>query len=439
MPITVKHRAADSGQALSRAAYGAGAADWWDRLARSGMTAAQLYEGRTRQERGIEAQAAAQERAAAIRDDERAELRGVREDRERQLARAAMVETGMEPAPGEGDIGYLQRAQPEMDPGRKDERAKELRQRERADLQKQLAVVKKYPGLEESERAVQIKRLERALLEVPPEEEEQPPNPEEMYQRSTYVDPQSGATIGFDPQTGKPFKLVDAPKPEAGAAPKFGDFNKEMDTATKFLQAAAQAAVAGTTNVPKAVTQEDAFKLVQERRKLFGRIGEDPDIERKAQQEYNAALQAREEELALGVEAGGGAPEVEPPVGAEAGVPPAPGVGVQDTGPKRVWFSPPPQPEYGLPGDPETIRKETVRVEQLRQKREQADLARIANDPKYMAQRKKYKAQGMSADRISLMLRMQLASEDEGDTLTQTGTPQEYAAWRAEHNKQFGE
>ena len=291
MPITVSHRARGSEEALARAASDVGARSFWDRFLKSGFAGAQIVERRRGQERAIEAQREAQLRAADIRVAERKEVRGFAGEREAGLARSATSETGVEPLPGETSAGFLQRVQPDIGLAReaKVANAREVRRIEELEGQDD-ALDRFKEQMDPEEYAFQKQQVAMKIAKIPPRGK--PPAPAEMFEKTTYTDPSTGAVIGFDPQTGKPFKLLDRPKPGEGADAPISreDFGKRFQVTLKRLQERAKLS-AGDAATVKAVTAEDVVEEMRKEDEAFGRYqGGDP------MEAYNRFSQTREEQ-----------------------------------------------------------------------------------------------------------------------------------------------
>jgi hypothetical protein len=433
MPITVKHRPVGSEVSLAQAASFAGAQDWWSQLAKSGLTAAEIYEGRRRQERGIEAQQASQELAAEIRSRERGEIRGEAEERERELAESVEFETGIAPFPGEAPAGFMARMEPEVAIGREGRVATALQERKRNDLQKQLAVVESYPGITEDEKQFHVSRLQRQIAGLPPEK--QPPNPADLYRGRTYTDPQSGAVIGFK-DNGEPFKLLDRPKePDGGTQAltgfkDFGDYNKQMQAAMKDLIEEAKSG-AGEMGEWKIPTQQQAHDLVMERMKLFGGLFPKPI----APPGFERPVPAPPTEIP------GELPPAAAPAGAAAGVPDIVGpepLSVMDPRVKERMG------EAGLePGDagifwgkrPPQIATQEQFVAWVRKEKPRV-LARI-KEPDYARVSKKLRARGMSALEVQDRVMEQVLADEELDA-AMTGDPVRYKVLRDAYFERFG-
>ncbi len=270
MPITVLHRAQGSEEALARAASDVGARSFWDRFLKSGLAGAQIVERRRGQERAIEAQREAQLRAADIRVAERKEVRGFAGEREAGLARSATSETGVEPLPGETSAGFLQRVQPDIGLAREAKVANAREVRRIEEIEAQRDAVNNDKTLTPDQRDFELQRLAREEAKLPPRGK--PPAPAEMFEKTTYTDPSTGAVIGFDPQTGKPFKLLDRPKPGEGADAPISreDFGKRFQVTLKRLQERAQL-TKGQAATVKAVTAEDVVEEMRKEDEAFGR------------------------------------------------------------------------------------------------------------------------------------------------------------------------
>ena len=394
MPITVLHRAQGSEEALARAASDVGARSFWDRFLKSGLAGAQIMERRRGQERGIEAQREAQLRAADIRGAEREEVRRFAGEREAGLARSATSETGVEPLPGETSAGFLQRVQPDIGLAReaKVANAREVRRIEELEGQDD-ALDRFKEQMDPEEYAFQKQQVAMKIAKIPPRGK--PPAPAEMFEKTTYTDPSTGAVIGFDPQTGKPFKLLDRPKPGEGADAPISreDFGKRFQVTLKRLQERAQL-TKGQAATVKAVTAEDVVEEMRKEDEAFGRYqGGDP---------VEAYTGAAPQPGAQGILSGQAAPEVGLTGAAPAG---------EDISPRNLELM--------------------LRVTERRR------VARRTQEPRFARAAARLRKEGVPQEEIEEQVIAQVLSDEELDRLV--NQPEKYAKARAQHKKRFGE
>lgn len=203
MPITVQHRPKGVARHLAAAAYKAGAAPWWRRLSDIGIKAAELYGGRERRREDVERQIQGQKELELLRLGGRMDIEERREGAalERMGEGARLGDIRAEEAFGRQkeliDYGGEQQV---AQMGRMAEAARTERRKRIAHDRMKVEEAMSQGMITEDEGAMELERLARADAGMPAERK--PPTPEEIFQKTSYRDPATGALMTYNEQRG---------------------------------------------------------------------------------------------------------------------------------------------------------------------------------------------------------------------------------------------